>query len=1214
MKGPVVISFYLLLYFSVFAAVPISFAQLEFIENRGQWAGDFQFKTDIPNGAFFLERNGFTVLQQKQEDMDKLQARMHGHVHGSDKDEFVPLSNDPITIHNHAYRVRMVGSNEKAIPIPDKPLEGYHNYFLGDDPSRWKGNCGLFQAVTYKDIYPNIDIRYYTDQGTLKYDFIVHPGGDPNQIVLRIEGADQLSIRNKDLIIGTSVGEIRELFPYTYQHTKTGRKEVTCRFDLDRKNRVRFNLDEYDSTATLVIDPTVIFCSFTGSSADNWGYTATYGPDGSMYIGGIVYNNGYPVSVGAFSTVFNGGTNEDLNGPYDIALMKLSANGRTRIWASFLGGRGNEQPHSLFCDPQGNLVMAGRSSSSNYPKTMPQQGPGGFYDIVVTKFNSAGSGLIGSVQMGGSGDDGVNIKPKFISLNLPGGVTDGAYETRRNYGDDARSEVILDAANNIYVASCTQSENFPTTPGAIQSTFGGGVIPQIQQDGVILKFSANLDAVLFSTFFGGTGSDACFVLSISPTTGLLYVGGATSSSNLPGDRTGVLGGSYQGGATDGFITQLAPDGSAIFKTTYAGTNGNDMLYGLQFDKAGNPYIAGTTTGSWPVINATYNDPGARQFIAKLKPDLSTFQYSTVFGTVTNVPNISLTAMLVDRCENVYVSGWGGGFNNRRGYPCAGTAGMRVTSDATQRNTDGKDFYFFVLEKNATRQLFGSFFGQNGGFDDHVDGGTSRFDANGIIYQGVCANCGNTSGVAFPTTPGVWAPRNRSTGCNQAAVKIEMYFAGVGASVKATINGVFDTIGCVPLTVRFIDTLAKGKRYIWDFGDGTRRDTTIAPNNSVSHTYTRIGVWRLMLISIDSTTCNISDTAYISVRVGNNPVNPNFTFVKTGGCESTTFLFTNTTTAGRPVYTGSSFLWDFGDGSPKLRTGFVPVTHTFPAPGTYDVRLTVDDSVFCNAPADTLKKVRIAVNVKAEIETSPIGCVPYRAEFTNASLGGLDFTWRFGDGVSVDDNRPVVTHLYPNLGTYRIWLIARDSTTCNKIDSTSFDITVHPNPTADFSFAPVPPLPNSPIFFTNNSSGATSYSWNFGDEETSTDVNPKHLFNETRQFDVCLTAISPAGCRDTICKPVEAKVNPLLDVPNAFTPGRFGENSVIRVTGYGIKHLDWRIYNRWGQLIYSTTDRHEGWDGTFKGKLQPMDVYTYTLDVIFSDDKKLRKTGDITLIR
>jgi gliding motility-associated-like protein len=112
----------------------------------------------------------------------------------------------------------------------------------------------------------------------------------------------------------------------------------------------------------------------------------------------------------------------------------------------------------------------------------------------------------------------------------------------------------------------------------------------------------------------------------------------------------------------------------------------------------------------------------------------------------------------------------------------------------------------------------------------------------------------------------------------------------------------------------------------------------------------------------------------------------------------------------------------------------------------------------------------------------------------------------------------------------------------------------------------------------------------------------------------MVATNAAGCSDTICKPVVARVIPLLDVPNAFTPGKFGINSVIKVEGFGIRKMDWKIYNRWGQLLFNANSVKLGWDGTYKNEVQPMDVYTYTLDVEFSDGKKLRKTGDITLLR
>ena len=1199
--------------------VVTSNAQLQFVENKGQWDDAVDFKSDISNGAFFLQKTGFTVLMQNSNDLQAFSDQMHGHTQPDEKGVF-QLNTSPIKIRSHAYKVNFLKASGNMKIVPDKALPTYNNYFIGNDKTKWQGNCKIFQAVTYKDIYPNIDVRYYTDRGTLKYDIIVYPGGNINDIALQYEGAQKLSIKNKELVIATSVGDVKELYPYTYQVNEKGRETLECKYVIE-KNIVRFKVKDYNPKETIVIDPTLIFCSFTGSSKDNWGYTATPGPDGSFFAGGISFGTGFPTSPGAYNQFFNNGVDEDGNGPYDIAIIKLSADGTKRLYATYLGGRGNEQPHSMICDAQGNLVVAGRTNSVNYPLTTPVIGSGGLYDIIVTKFNAAGSALIGSLKMGGSGDDGVNIKPKYIPVNPPT-QNDGAFETRRNYGDDARSEVLLGAGNTIYLASSTQSVNFPVSGSPIQTSFGGGSTVNIKQDGVILQFTQNLTGVIFSTFFGGSGNDACFVLAINPLTGNLYVAGGTTSNNLPGDKTGVLQPTYQGGVTDGFVTQIKPDGSAIINTTYIGTNdndpstdGNDLVYGIQFDKFGFPYIMGTTTGNWLAVNAAFSNVRGKQFIGKLKPDLSGYIYTTMFGTASGIPNISPTAFLVDRCQNVYVSGWGGLFNNNRGYPCAGTAGMGflVTPGAIQSVTDGKDFFFFVLEKNAVSQLYGTFFGQSGGFDDHVDGGTSRFDANGIIYQAICANCGNNPGIFFPTTPGVWAPTNQSSNCNEAAVKIEMNFGGVGASVKATINGVIDTIGCVPLKIKFTDTLAKGKRYIWDYGDGTRKDTTLAPNNSVEHTYMNVGSYQLTLISIDSTTCNVSDTAYTTVRVGNNEVKPNFTAFKIGGCQSLTFQFNNTTTAALPVYRSNSFLWDFGDGSPFQRAGFTTVTHTYASAGSYNVKLVVDDSVFCNAPDSIIKQIRLAVNVTARFETPQKGCVPYTAQFNNTSLGGTDFNWDFGDGTP---NSVLVspTHIYNNTGTYTIKLTAIDTSTCNRTSDTSITITVFPIPTSRYMFGPIPADANKPIFFTNQAIGASSYKWDFDDGSTSTEENPSHLFNASQTFNVCLIAINAAGCSDTFCLPVTAKIIPLLDVPNAFTPGKFGVNGVLNVAGFGIGKMDWKIYNRWGQMIFSTGNRKDGWDGTFKGTLQPMDVYTYTLDVEFTDGKKYRKTGDITLLR
>ncbi|HMG81776.1 MAG TPA: PKD domain-containing protein [Ferruginibacter sp.] len=1234
---------YFLLIFAASFVAQSSYAQLQFVENKGQWDKAIVLKADISTGAFFLQKNGFSVLLNSPADLLKLEETVHGdHTPKPAPDTskssvgFVvansssatttsttsTTSSQPVTIHSHFYTVEFVGASDNVEIVPEKGLPTYNNYFIGNDTTKWQSNCKIYQAVTYKNIYPNIDVHYYTTGGTLKYDIIIRPGGNPNDIVMKYAGVGDVQVKNKELIITTSVGETKELYPYTYQLQGDNRVTLDCKYQV-RDSTVRFKIKEHADGSTIVIDPTLIFSSFTGSTADNWGYTATPGPDGSFYAGGIVFNNGgsFPTSPGSFQQTFNGGVVDDEIGyGYDISIIKFSANGDKRLYGTYLGGEGNEQPHSMICDAQGNLIITGRSCSPDYPIKPSTNSVyestnhnTSDYDIIVTKFNSTGTGIIGSIKIGGTKDDGVNIRGKYVPP--PSGTPDGAGSIRRNYGDDARGEVILDAGNNIIVASCTQSNNFPVINTGIQTSFAG-----TYQDGVVLKFAPDLSSITFSTYFGGTGDDACFAAAIDPITGNLYIGGSTTSTNLPGNKTGVTGPNYFGGLTDGYVTELQPDGSAIIKTTYAGTNGDDMLYGLKFDRSGFPYIMGSTTGDWPIINAAFSNPGSKQFIAKLKPDLSSYVYSTIFGTNANVPNISPVAFLVDRCENVYISGWGGSFDNGDGYPSVGTSGMTVTANAIQKTTDGNDFYFFVLEKNANSQLFGSFFGQDGGFADHVDGGTSRFDDNGIIYQAVCANCYGKNAV-FPVTPGVWAPKNGTgtNGCNEAAVKIAMNFAGITAGIKTIGDGISDdSIGCLPFTVELIDTGSVAKKYMWNYGDGSAKDTTTSVLSS--HVFNTVGVFTVMLIAEDSIKCNIRDTAYKTIRVSTNSATANFTYAKTGVCSADlNYVFTNLSTDVTGTFSPKSFVWNYGDGSPNDTLSLTDTkNHTFASAGSYVVTLCVIDSLVCNEPACTNQVIRIASNVKAQIATPAKGCAAYTAIFNNTSLGGTSFAWNFDDPASGALNTSTdisPTHIYNKPGTYIIKLIATDNNTCNKIDSTTFIVVVSPKPVAQFSWSPNPPVNNTPTQFTNTSTGATKYFWDFDENSnTSTEFQPSYQFNLSTTFHVCLQAINDEGCIDTACQDISAIITPLLDVPNAFTPSKPGNNSVIKVEGFGIGIMDWKIYNRWGQLVFESTNKENGWDGTFKGVLQPMDVYTYTLQVQYTDNKLYTKTGDITLIR
>jgi gliding motility-associated-like protein len=1186
-------------------ALKAQHSNIEFVENKGQWDSRIKFLGKVSAGTFSVEENGFMIVQHKPEEWAKIGELTHNH--GMSQ----LTGNVPFTLHSHAYRVQFLNGNKNAEIIPDKPLPGYNNYFIGNDPSKWGSNCKVYQGVTIKDVYPNVDVRYYSNAGAVQYDLIVKPGADISRIALKYDGADKLQIKNKELVIGTSVGNLKELSPYTYQVDISGRKEVNCKYVL-KNNVVTFDVKNYDKTSTLVIDPSLVFCSFLGATADNWGFTATYGPDGSMFGGGIMFDEGTfnPPATGSFQTKFGGGDdNGNSWGKFDIGIIKLSPNGSNRIYATYLGGSGNEMPQSIICDPQGNLIVAGRTNSQNYPLKPAGniEGGGGLFDIIVTKLNATGSALIGSVRIGGGENDGANIE------DYPG----GAGSLLRNYGDEARSEVNLDNAGNIYLASCTKSSDFPTA-SPFQGALAGG------QDGVILKLSPDVSTLLFSSYLGGRGDDAAYVIAINPLNGNLDVAGGTGSTDFPGNHAGVIGPNSFGGI-DGFIAEIS--GTSLVRATYLGTGGTDQIFGIQFDKYGFPYVMGQTTGGWRVVNAPFVNAGAKQFISKLLPDLSDFVYSTTFGSRSSLPNISPTAFLVDRCENVYVAGWGGCFRcespETSPYPNSGTGGMPVTPDAFKKTTDGRDFYFFVLKKDALAQLYGSFFGEDNGKNggdgcDHVDGGTSRFDQNGVIYEAICANCKLLDPDAiFPTTPGAWSTSNPSVNgakCNLALVKIAFNLAGVKAGIESIIDGTpRDSAGCVPLTVDFVDTIHNAKTYEWNFGDGSSTVITTVPNTS--HVFNAIGTYLVRLVAVDSSTCNIRDTAFVHIRVGDIKATIDFKPVKLSPCDSFKYRFDNLSTAGVP-FTNTSFTWDFGDGSPQVITGTASVFHSYAGPGTYNVNLILTDTTYCNAPDSLTVQLRVAALVEAQFETPPTGCVPYNAEFTNTSLAGQDFQWDFGDGSTSTAINP--THLYPVAGTYTITLIANDTSTCNKTDTTRQTITVANPPTANFTFSPVTPIENTPTSFTNQSSpDAVNFVWNFGDGatlQTLTRLAVTHQYNVTGTYTVCLVAINGAGCPDTTCQQINALVTDAVDVPNAFTPLSSDINNTVFVRGFGITKLQFIIWNRWGQKVFETNDVNIGWDGKLKGVVQPMDVYAYTLSVEFSDGKKATKKGDITLIR
>ncbi len=1149
-----------------------TFAQgyIDFVENKGQWQNELKYLGQIKNGAFAITTTGYKVNMYDAAAMQKNDALKH-----------TGKSNELLKVNGHSWEVNFLNANKNATIVPAKPLEFLSNYYKGNDATKWASGCKTYNEIQLQNIYDNIDARYYTSNGTLKYDLIVKPNAKVDEIVLQYNGLNKINTNKKgNLIVETSIGSFEEMVPYCFQNIDGQKTTIASKYKVEG-NKVSFKLANYDNSKTLIIDPSLIFSTHSGSTADNWGMTATYGPDETFFGGGWIQGNGFTTATGPINGAYNGDV--------DICIIKLDATGTSRIFATYIGGANKEQPQSLISDAVGNLFIYGRTNSPDFP-TSQKYGTGGGYDIAIVKLNTNGS-LNRSIVVGGSNNEACNItdyqNQDRISLEY-------------NYGDDGRGEINLDGAGNVIVASCTQSTNFFTTAGAAQATFGGGT-----QDAVIFKFNATLTSPIFSTYFGGNGNDAAYVITESKGDGNLYFAGGTESPNLTGTSTSVLQQNYAGGV-DGYISSINAAGANIVRSTYLGTASHDQIYGLQFDKNNYPYIMGISLGSMPVVNAAYSNAGSHQFIAKLNKDLSSYVYATKFGTNNNntsPTNISPVAFLVDNCENVYVSGWGGEIILK--FPNASTTGLPITPDALKSTTDGRDFYYFVLERNASSQLFGSFFGGNSSsLGEHVDGGTSRFDPKGIIYQAACASCGVTSGAAsYPVTAGGLA--NGGSNCNLGMTKIRFNYTGVIVDLNAS-----DTTGCAPLNVTFKDNYQNAVSYEYSYGDGSPSLATTNPQTT--HLYNTPGIYVMRIIAINLASCNLRDTAYKVIKVRYPAPTLNFTGTKQPPCLNLTYLYKNLSTIPTgSAFTNNSFIWDFGDGSPTVTANLTQQTHTYTAPGLYNVKLKLADTSFCSYPDSLLKPFRLSTTVKADFTVNN-GCNPHSATITNTSLAGSVFLWNFGDGGTSNQQYPNYT--FNNPGTFTVQLIVIDTATCNFKDTLRKTVTIYSSPKANFNFSPNPPIINTPTQFNNTTTNATIYKWIFGDGDSSIIVNPLHQFIKTGTFNTCLQASNQFGCRDTICQTVPAIVQPLIDVPNALTPNGDGVNDIVIPRGFGIETITFRIFNRWGNLLFETNQRNVGWDGKYKGQVQPMEVYSFTLDAKLFDGTKVKKSGNITLIR
>jgi len=1030
-------------------------ALLKYVKNKGQWHSNVIYKSEFNRGAVFLEPSGFTFLINHKEDLKKRHALMH-------EQDVDPARKN---IRAHAYKVNFIGASTFASLKGENKFSEYYNYFIGNDESKWAANVPLFEKVRYHQLYDGIDMLVHSSEERFKYDFIVKAGADPSAIVQEYSGVNELFIESGHLVMETSVGQLRELTPYSYQKIGNDLVEVACEFRLNNNRVTFFFPDGWDANYALIIDPVLVAATLSGTTGtENYGHSGTYDAAGNMYTGAICFGTGYPTGVGSVQQNYAGGWN-------DIVISKLSPNGSTLIYATYLGGNDDDYPHSLVVSDNDELFVLGSSHSTDYPTltTAYSTTLNGSYDIVISKLNSSGNSLLGSTYIGGSFDDGIN---GFSS----------------NYGDTYRGEIIVDGAGNPYVASVTSSSDFPMVGSPYQSSFGG------LQDGVVFKMNTALSSITWSTFLGGSDYNCCYGVRLDGA-GDAYVCGSTQDSFLP--NQGFMG-TYQGNM-DGYVVKLTGGSSTLSASTYWGTPDEDQTFFLDLDLDGDVYIYGHSKGGTsPVTPGVYANADAPQFIAKLDPSLSNNLYSTVIGNAsTGYYDFIPIAFMVDKCEFVYWSGH------------RSQSMLPVTASAIQ--TMG-GFYLGVLQPDGLGLEYATHYGGSG---DHVDGGTSRFDPRGIVYQAVCTSFG------FNTSPGAWSSTypTGGGGYDVGIFKIDFQTSQVNADAAAQPSA----SGCAPFTVGFVN-LSQGVDYLWDFNDGTPIDTAFQP----THTFNSPGVYNVQLIAIDSSACNISDTAYLTITVGSSdPVIADFNHVV--DCINMTVDAQNT---GTP---GLFYQWDMGDFS----TYTTPtVFHTYASAGLYLVQLIVTDTA-CGT-ADTISTtIDMAEAVIADIEALPdsIGCIPFDITFVNNS-NGVSYVWDFGDGSPLDTTA-APTHTYNSAGTFQALLIASDPGSCNLHDTTYITIVAGSGDpvVADFSYVQNANCELFEVTATNLSTGDNlSYQWDMGDATLYTDSNVVHQYSGPGTYVVTLIA------HDSVCNDADTAVKVI--VLQASLAVDIGEDQII----------------------------------------------------------------------
>jgi uncharacterized protein (TIGR03437 family) len=518
-------------------------------------------------------------------------ARVQFLSRGSGQTLFLTSTEAVLRSGHDVFRMKLKGANAASKGEGAELRAGKSNYFIGSDPAKWRTGVAQYGRVRFAEVYPGIDLVYYGADGKLEYDWMVKPGADASKIRLQFEGVQKMRVdSNGDLVLKTASGEIREKKPLVYQERREG---IAGRYAI-RGREARFEIGSYDRGKQLVIDPVLAYTSYLGGSSNDWGTGIAADAAGNTYVTGLTESADFPLSH-AFQSSNPPSTDESETSD-DAFVSKISADGSTLIYSTFIGGTGSDSANAIAVDAAGDAYITGATQSADFPLSNAFQSKnlGAFVNSFVTKLNPSGSALIFSTYLGGDqSDTGLGIA--------------------------------VDAAGNAYIAGNTNSDNFPLV-NPIEDIKPGDVFPSA----FLTKMSANGSTLIYSTYLGGyKGEDFAYGVAVD-STGSAYVGGTTAASDLP--IVNGLQSASKNSSNTGFVMKINPAGSALVYSTYLGGSVVDHLYAIAVDSSGNAYVTGSTNSKdFPTVNALQGSGGPSAFVSKINATGSALVWSTYLG-------------------------------------------------------------------------------------------------------------------------------------------------------------------------------------------------------------------------------------------------------------------------------------------------------------------------------------------------------------------------------------------------------------------------------------------------------------------------------------------------------------------------------------------------------------------------------------------------------